>query len=181
MPNLRGYGTGFTDLLGQVTTKATGAGRPTYAVVNGNFEEYKFAINDRIQLFYHINHDFVPGLVYPHIHLETDGTDTRVIRFQGELVYAPGFGQGSYNYGSPTLFTIDQTPNGTPYTSYVAEYLAGIDASAWQVDGGCKIIWKRITNGGSENPDGVYVTTADIHYTSTASGATTPLKAPPFI
>lgn len=181
MANLRGYGSGFTDLLGQITTKASGANRPTYATVSGNFEDYKFILNDRIQLSYHLGHDFVPGLVYPHIHFETDGTNTQVVRWQGEYVYAPGFAQGAFNYGSSATFTIDQTPSGTAYTHYTSEYLTGIDGSAWQTDGIVKIIWTRITNGGTDNTDGVYVTTADMHYTSTASGATTPLKAPPFV
>lgn len=160
------YGAGWRDLVGQLReSRAAGAGVPVWTQIGSTgFYFYKFAVNDSIQVIYHVDHDFYYGSsVFFHTHWFKDGTNVQPVKWQMSVVYAHGHQQGVFNFTTPTTDTIQQVPEVTAYTHQIAELATGIDKS-YRTDGIIVMNVKRLTNGGTENTDGVYLVTADCHY-----------------
>ncbi len=126
----------WRDLTGAVVVKATGAGRPTFAIYKGNIEEYQFAVNDKAEFTYHIPHDYVPGSdILLHVHWShisasvTGGTVT----FGYELTYAKGHNQSPF--GANKTGTIAGTASAVQYQHIVSEVqISASSPSASQID-----------------------------------------------
>lgn len=170
---------GWRDITGQIIAKGGGPTNPPWEQIGTTvFFGYNFAVLDEVWIGFHIPHDYVPGTdVYFHVHFTTDGTNTNDVKFQWDYVYADGFGNGTFNFASPSQATATQTPSGTLYDHYVSESVAQT-IPGLEVDGFIYARMIRIANGGTDNTDGVFVVTTDVHYQS--NNLATKNKAPNF-
>lgn len=170
----------WRDLLGQIVTRrAAGAGVPVYEAINGSiFYGYNFAVNDSVQVIYHIDHDFAVGYpIFYHVHWLPVGTNAQPVKWEFSIAYSHGHQRGAFPFSSPEVTTVTQTPTTTTLTHHIAEIATGIDLD-YEVDGLVVVNVKRLTNGGTDNTDPIYVLMADCHYLADRLG--TVMKAPNF-
>ena len=190
LPNETGYGIKvggqegddawpWRDITSEVRTRGVGATDPAWTQIGATvFSGYVFALNDVCWMHYHIPHDYVPGSdVHLHIHWFVDGTDTETVKWQWEYVYAKGFNQEAFAFASATTVTAEEAPPGTAYQHMVTETVA-ITIADMEVDGHIMTKITRLSNGGSDNADDVFMIEGDCHYQSTNVGTID--KAPDF-
>ena len=170
---------GWRDILGTINTRGLGATDPDWgAIAGGVMSAYKFSLNDVCWISYHIPHDYVPGTSWhSHVHWLPDGTNTAAVKWQMEWMYAKGHNQGAFNVGSITTTSASDTPGGTAYQHYVTESTANSSTNI-EPDGIIYMKISRVTNGGTDNTDDIFVLQCDLHYQSTNIG--TKAKAYPF-
>jgi hypothetical protein len=66
----------WNDLQGKLIPKASGAGSPNRTTYIGNISDYAFALNDIVDINYHIPHDYAPGTdIFLHMHWSHTGTN----------------------------------------------------------------------------------------------------------
>lgn len=169
---------GWRDILGQIDTRV-GATNPTWTIINaGPFYAYKFDVNDECWIPYHIPHDYVPGSdFYLHVHWLPSGTATQVVKWEWYYAYAAGFNQAAFSTAG-TLVNAQAAGPGVAYRHMVTETVAISGAAITEPDGFLMTRLRRVTNGGVNNADSIFVLTADVHYQST--NLSTPGKAPGF-
>lgn len=170
---------GWRDITGEIRTRGVGATDPDWTQVgSGALYQYSFAINDQCWIVYHIPHDYVPGSDFHlHVHWCPSGTDTNIVKWQWVYSYATGFNQAAFS-STGTTITAEEAGPGVALQHMVTETVA-IDGSAiTEPDGHIWINLTRVTNGGSDNSDTIYVWDADLHYRST--GIPTVNKSPSF-
>jgi hypothetical protein len=160
---------GWRDMLGQIVTRrAAGAGVPVYEQLGASpFYGYNFALNDSVQVNYHIDHDFCVGTsVFVHAHWAKNGTNVQPVRWQIDWMYANGHQRGVFPVtGGWETVTVTQTPESPAWTHQIAEISAGIEpAEGFEVDGMLICVFTRITNGATNNTDKVYLLFGDCHY-----------------
>jgi len=170
---------GWKDLVSFVSTgRIPPSSAPTWAnfAPSAGRQEPSFAVNDYIWLSpYHIGHDIDPSAeAYLHVHWSSDGTDTNEVEW--ELKYTRALGHGQAAFPTETTITITGTPTGTAWTHYVHE--SATDLGLVEPDELILVTLKRITNGTTENTDGIFGLMVDIHYQSTRE--VTPNKTPNF-
>lgn len=128
----------------------------------GSFRLARFAVGDEIQFFGHIPHgiDAAEG-VYFHVHFFVDGTDTQPVKFDFLYSYSPGYARGTF----PATATVSAaiTPNGVAKTHYIAEIPAPVLVNNLETDGLILVLARRVTNGGVDNADPVFVMFIDAH------------------
>jgi hypothetical protein len=156
---------GWQDELGQIIVRTTGAGNPSWSQIGASiFRAYKFAVGDICQIHYHLTHGLCPGTaIFPHVHWTTDGTDANTVKFELSVVYAKGYKRGNFDFASPDVFTVEEAPDGTAYNHVISEDGSGL-ALDTEVDGLVIVHLARVTNGGTDNEDDVFVLMADVHY-----------------
>jgi len=163
---------GWRDMIGQITTPSTEIGNPTREPVgDSDFTAYKFDLDEHVWIEYHINHDYRPGTpMYVHVHWLPDGTDTNSVKWLVQYVYAKGHNQANYNFGDGTGTSVEmeQAPPGTPFRHMTTEIASPIVNADFEPDGILWIKLNRVSNGGSNNNDGIFVLTVDVHYQSNA-------------
>lgn len=159
---------GWRDLVGQAVARTTGGNRPTYAQIGATpFYAYTFAVNNAIQFIYHVDHDYAEGTpIYLHAHWCASGTNVQPVKWQFTVAYAHGHQLGEFPFTAPDVMTVEQTPEGVAYTHQIAEIAdPGYEASGgFMTDGLLIVELKRITNGGTDNTDNIYLLTSDCHY-----------------
>jgi len=170
---------GWRDILGQIVQRGVGASDPSWSVISGSiFSAFKFTVGDEIWIAYHIPHDYVPGTdIYFHAHWLSDGTSTATVKWEWSFVYADGFGTGNMAVASPTTATAEEAATGTAHDHMVTE-TTGVTVAGQEVDGMIYARVRRITNGGTDNTDGIFLMTTDVHYQS--NNMATKNKAPNF-
>jgi len=159
---------GWRDITGQVRTRGVGATDPAWAQLgSGPFYAYQFAVNDVCWMEYHVPHDIVPNsIIHFHVHWLADGTDVNIVKWQWDYAYARGFNQEAFDAAGDQI-TAQEAGAGIAYQHMVTE-TAGVKlATLNEPDGMIYVKITRLTNGGSENADGIFVLTADVHYQST--------------
>ena len=171
---------GWNDITADIITRGVGATDPVWTQIGSTpFSAYAFAVNDVCWMTYHIPHDIVPNSqLFFHAHWLTDGTDANIVKWQWEHCYAKGFNQAAFNVASATTVTTEEAASGTAYQHMVTETVGQTIAGLSEPDGLVMVKITRLTNGGSENADGIFLLTADVHYQST--GQATYGKAPDF-
>lgn len=159
---------GWRDMEGPIVVRGIGGSTPTWSQVGTTaFRQYQFAVNDECWINFHLPHDYVPeSSIHIHAHWITDGTNTAVVKWEWDLAYADGYGSGVFPLGSPTTISAEEAAAGVAYTHHITE-TAAIDMTGAEVDGLLSVHIKRVTNGGTDNTDGVFLLTSDIHYQST--------------
>ena len=167
----------WRDLTTDIVSKGSGTGAPTWTTgVNGSFGAYAFAINDNVDMCFHMDHDYHPGSsIYFHTHWTSNGTNTSTVVWQFTYTIAKGHNQSVFATG--TTITATQAGQGTAWRHMVTE-TAAVSSTELEPD---TIIWvnvKRITNGGTDNTDTIYLLTSDIHYQASYLG--TKNKVPNF-
>jgi hypothetical protein len=171
---------GWRDITSEVRTRGVGATDPSWTQIGSSaFSAYAFAVNDVSWHSFHVPHDIVPDSeVFFHIHWITDGTSTNTVKWQFEYCYAKGFDQAAFDVASPATATAEEAASGTAYQHMVTETSGQAITGLTEPDGIIQVKVTRLTNGGSENADTVFMLTSDIHYQSTS--AATYGKAPDF-
>lgn len=178
---------GWRDITSEIVVRGIGGSSPTWAQVGTTgFRAYSFAVNDECWMTFHIPHDIVPGSdIHLHTHWFPDGTDTNPVKWQYDYAYAKGFNQAAFDFAlaeSPltnagTATSVTAGP-GVQYQHMVCESPAITLPGLTEPDGLIHCHIKRITNGATENTDGIFLLTADVHYQST--NMATKQKAPGF-
>ena len=148
-------------------TNNPNAGSPTLAAFgpsgSGAVKQMKMGIGDSLYATGHIDHDYkVNSIVYPHVHWSTGGTSTASVKWQFTCVSAIGHNQG--NFTEDVVITVEEAAQGTAWRHMITEDSVGIAGGTFEVDA----LWiteiKRITNGGTNNTDDVFIHFADLHY-----------------
>lgn len=170
---------GWRDITGQVLVRGVAATDPAWTQISTSpFSAYKFDVNDFVWFIFHIPHDIVPGAdIHFHAHWITDGTATGVVKWEWTYMYAKGFNQENFNV-TGTVVTAEQAAAGTAYRHMVTETSGVSIPGLTEPDGIVYVRLRRVTNGGTDNADGVFLLTSDIHYQTT--DAATIGKAPNF-
>ena len=161
-------GFGWRDLEGAIDVKGVGVNDPDWAEVNSTgFFNYKFVVNDVCFFDYHIPHDWWPNAsgFYIHAHWFTDGTSTNTVKWSWSLAYAAGYNTEAFPLGAPAVVSVEEAASGVVYQHMISEVYVPI--SDIEVDGMVKSVLTRVTNGGVDNADNVFLSTSDIHYQST--------------
>lgn len=183
----------WRDLFGVFRPDPGGANSPVLAAVRGGLvREYFYAAADKMDMAFHINHDYVPGSdMFMHIHWGHIGTAISgnfVVTFT--YTYAKGHGQTIY----PAEKAITMTYN-TVNIATTPQYVHRIDEVQLSSAGGSATLLDSaliepdgvvlmnmttttiptITGGATNKP---FIHFADIHYQSTNIG--TKQKAPNF-
>jgi len=160
---------GWRDITADILTRGVGATDPAWTQIgSSSFYAYAFAVNDVAWFNYHIPHDIVPNCpIHFHAHWLTDGTDSAIVKWQWEFMYAKGFNQAAFNTTGTTV-TAQQAGSGVAFQHMVTETEGNQIDGLTEPDGiiQCKIT--RVTNGAVDNADSVFLLTADIHYQSTS-------------
>lgn len=174
----------WRDKEGQILSRGVGATDPDWTIVGaGPFYDYAFALNDEVWINYHVPHDILPANhpdfqgIFFHVHWYQSGTNTASVKWQYTYTHALGFDQAAFS-STGTVITVEQTAPGIARQHMIAETTSVNITGMTEPDGIIKVHLKRITNGGTNNTDTIYVPTADIHYQSTNMG--TVGKAPDF-
>jgi hypothetical protein len=169
---------GWRDITSEINVRGVGATDPSWAQIgSGPFYAYNFAVNDVCWMLFHMPHDYVPGTdMYFHAHWLADGTNTNSVKWQWEIMYARGYDREAFTPNSATTITAESTSSGQFY--HIISETTPHTVNEAEVDGiiYCKI--SRITNGGTNNTDGIFLLTSDIHYRST--NWATQNRTPPF-
>ena len=170
---------GWRDIEGQVTVRVTGVGRPVWSQIGTTaFWAYKFAIDDSCWFTYHIPHDLVDNTVHFHSHFLLDGTNTADVKWEFTWAYAKGYDQEAFDLASPGTITATLAGAGVAYTHQIAETIGVEVAGLTEPDGMIMMTIKRVTNGGTDNTDDVFMTTSDVHYQS--DSRSTPERNAPY-
>jgi len=174
---------GWRDMVGQIVVRrAAGAGVPVYEQMGSSiFYGYRFAVGDDVQVIYHIDHDYAVGTpIFLHAHWCKNGTNVQPVRWEIAWTYAHGHQRGVFNIaGAASTSTVTQTPASPAWTHQIAEIGTGINPTGgFEVDGLLIANFKRVTNGGTNNTDNIYLLFGDCHYQ--ADRFSTKNKSPDF-
>ena len=169
---------GWRDITSEIKSRGVGPTDPGWAQINATpFYAYSFAINDQVWMPFHIPHDYKKGTdIYLHAHWLPDGTDANSVKWQFTWSYAHGHNQAAFDL-TGTVITAEQTVGGTQYQHYVTETIA-ITVPDMEPDGILQVNIVRITNGATDNADGIFLLTCDVHYESDNRGTLN--RAPDF-
>lgn len=166
------------DITSEVKARGVGINDPTWAQINAtSFWAYDFSVDDQVWMSFHIPHDYKKGTdIYLHSHWIPDGTNANSVKWQFDYAYAHGHNQTAFDFAGTTI-TAEQTVGGTQYQHYVTE-TAAITIADMEPDGIIEVRVARITNGATDNTDGIFLLTADVHYQSISIGTVN--RAPDF-
>jgi len=180
---------GWRDITGQVNVRGVGANDPDWTQIgSGPMYAYKFALNDQCWFVYHVPHDIAVNPVRPihfHVHWIPDGTNAQPVKWEWTYVYALGFDQAAFDMNlanSPLVnagtITAETNGPGIAFQHIITETEGVTLPNLTEPDGliYCRI--RRVANGGTDNADGIFMLTSDIHYQST--NMATPGKEPWF-
>lgn len=159
---------GWHDMTAEITVRGGGANNPPWTQIGSSaLYAFNFELNDECWMCYHVPHDYVPGTdVNLHVHWLPDGTNANSVKWQWDYVYARGYDQQAFNIASPTTITVETSSPEAQYQHMISES-TNQTISNMEVDGLIYTRIKRITNGGTDNTDNIFVLTADLHYQST--------------
>lgn len=156
---------GWVDILGPVVPPANGPTVPVLTALSSphdNFLLPLFAIGDKFGFSAHIPHGINASTgLYLHAHILIDGTSTNTVKFQFEYSYAHGYSREVLS--SPSIVTIEQAGTGVAKTHQILEIANPILTNSIETDGILNCVFSRITNGGTNVTDNVFVTFLDVH------------------
>lgn len=169
---------GWRDMIGTPVSHGAGT-NPTWTQIAATpFFGYKYQLNDELQFNYHLQHDYAPGSpIFLHAHWLTDGTNVNPVKWEWTYTFARGFNQANYNLAG-TVVTAEEAGPNTVYRHMTTEIAVGINDASFQPDGILMVRVRRVTNGATDNADGVFLMTADCHYQ--ANAVATKWRQPPF-
>ena len=154
---------GWRDLTMPTISAVVGQGTPNLFAFgpSGNIKQYRFAVNDSVYFTAHVDHDWLPGsLAYFHVHWAPSGTNAQPVKWEVNYTLAKGHQQAAFPAEGQIILT--QTPAGTAWTHQIIEDTTGF--SLQETDSLILFEVKRITNGGTENTDNIFLLTCDLHY-----------------
>jgi hypothetical protein len=173
---------GWADIIGQIRPDDNGGNQPSLATFRGGLvREYAYSANDKIDMLYHINHDYAPGTdIFIHLHWGHNGTaisGSFVASFA--FTYAKGHNQANFPAETTATLTVS-----TPDIATIPQYRHRVDEiqissatpNANQFDSsliepdGILLVNMTVTTiptitGGSPNEP--FIFTSDLHYQTT--------------
>jgi hypothetical protein len=168
----------WADIIGVVRPDPGGANAPVLSTYRGNVRDYRYIANDKIDLIYHIPHDYVMGTDI-HLHLHWSHTGTAI---SGSLVvdyaitYAKGHNQANFIAPVSPQLTVS-TPNITTIPQYrhrVDEIqISASSPSGSQIDtddiepDGIILVNLTVNTAPTITAGDLFLHTADIHYQTT--------------
>lgn len=170
------YG-GWRDLTMPTVSAVVGNGTPNLFAFgpSGNIKQYRFAVGDSVYFTAHVDHDWlVDSLAYFHVHWSPSGTNAQPVRWEVNYTIAKGHQQAAFPEEGQIILT--QTPEGTAWTHQIVEDTTGF--SLVETDSLVLFEVKRITNGGVDNTDNIFMLTCDLHYQ--VGQYATPSRSPDF-
>jgi hypothetical protein len=169
----------WRDITGQILIRGSGPTDPSWTqITGGTFWAYDFAISDLAWVWFHIPHDIVPGSdIHLHVHWLPSGTDVNTVKWEFTYSHALGFNQAAFD-NTGTVITAEEAGPGVARQHMITETAAITIASLTEPDGLLAVRLSRLTNGGTDNTDTIFVLNADVHYQSTNIGTLN--KAPGF-
>jgi len=168
---------GWRDLTMPAFGAAKGSGTPTETAFgpSGNIKQFKMAVNDSLYFTAHVDHDWLPGsLAYVHVHWSPSGTNAQPVKWEVNYTIAKGHQQAAFPEESQIILT--QTPEGVAWEHQIVEDTTGF--SLVETDSLVLFEVKRVTNGGTENTDNIFLLTCDLHYQ--VGQYATPQRSPDF-
>jgi hypothetical protein len=143
----------------------------------GSLSQNKFAVGNEVMLAFHIDHDIkVASTVFPHVHWSTDGSDVNSVIWEINMSIAARNDTVHEVFSAETQYIIEDTPQGSLWEHIVSEDVTGFMAP--EVDALVLINVKRVTNGATENTDGIFGLFVDLHYETQQYG--TPSRSPDY-
>ncbi|KKM81785.1 hypothetical protein LCGC14_1326260, partial [marine sediment metagenome] len=182
---------GWRDLLGETTTRSTGANKPSFETYNGEINQYRFSAGEHEHYDFHIPHDYVAGTdIYLHIHWSQISTTNTggAVDFKYSAAYAKGHNQSAFT-STPITGTITSAGAGTTrYQHHLTEAVisaasataALFDRDDLEPDG---VILMTLEMEANNLTDSVGVTDPFIHYVDIhyqSSNIATKQKVPDF-
>ncbi len=174
---------GWRDLLGETTTRSTGASKPSFEVYNGAIKQYRFSAGEHEHYDFHIPHDYVAGTdIHLHIHWSQISTTNTggTIDFKYSALYAKGHDQAAFAgfTGNPITASFTSADAGTTqYQQHITETIisganvtsALFDRDDLEPDGVILLTLEMETNNLTDNVSVTdpFIHYADIHYQST--------------
>ena len=164
---------GWADMTAPINVRGVAATDPAWTQIStGPLYAYAFGVGDYVWQPFHVPHDIVPGSdIHFHVHWLPSGTDNNIVKWQFDYAYAKGFNQEAFDPTCETVTAEDFGP-GVAYQHMVTESDAVTIPGLTEPDGIIYVRFGRVTNGGTNNTDTIFVLTADIHYQSTGMPAT---------
>lgn len=172
-------GTGWADLIGDISIKGTGTATPAYEQIGATgFYSYAF-VGTGAQLKeafcnYHVLHDIkANGDWYIHTHWFPTDTGTGNVKWNFSVAYAKGYNRGNFNFASPTTVSVITAAPAVQYQHVISEVkfatnggTGGIlDSSTIETDGVFKVrIWRDPTDTDDTYGSTAYLVLSDIHY-----------------
>lgn len=168
---------GWRDMLMDASGAAKGAGTPTLVAYgpSANISQYEMGIGDSLYFTGHVDHDWLVGsLAHFHVHWSTGGTNTQPVRWEINYTIAKGHNQA--NFPATQAIYLEEAAHGTAWRHMITEDQTGIDLQ--ETDAIIMFEVKRVTNGGTDNTDNVFIHMCDLHYR--VGQVATPNKSPDF-
>ena len=95
---------------------------------------FSATIIENLLVTFHIPHGIADEIIYPHIHWAPSNTNTGVVRWGIEYVYAKGYEQQAF--GNTSIIYIEQAATGTTKQHQITETAdPGITVSGLETDG----------------------------------------------
>jgi hypothetical protein len=164
---------GWFDIIGQIVPAPLGPNNPTWTILTAGspFYGWAFGVGDFINLIFHIPHAYAsnegtaPTPIFLHAHWLTDGTSTASVKWEFSYSFARGFNQGASSTFNTTgtVVTAEEAASGTAFQHMVTEIADGISNANFEVDGLLLVRLRRVTNGGTDNPNTVFLLMSDAH------------------
>lgn len=160
---------GWSDILGEINIKGSGAQDPTWATIRDGLNGYRFSATttNEIQTQFHIGHDYKPGgSVLIHAHWLTTGTNTGICRWGFEYSAAKGHNQGAGSvFPASTTVYAEEAGVATAYTHHVTEISASITLTNIEPDSIilCRV-FRDAAHANDTLTDTVFLIKADAHY-----------------
>jgi len=174
MPNTAGSGIlvnnaapayGWKDLLAPIYGQ--GGATPAWNTFLTNINSWQFALNNDVNIFLHMPHDYAPGTdVFIHTHWAITTTSTSTVTWTYYATYAKGYSQGAF---APTSnVSVTQAASGVANEHMIAEVQlstgGAIGGVALEPDGLILLQMKLTGNSTGSNPFAFF---CDLHYQST--------------
>jgi hypothetical protein len=140
--------------------------------------ELAFAVGDyAFSAAMHVNHDVKPGgRAVCHVHWSTGGTSLEPVRWELQISRALGHNQAYFS--AETSYFVEQSSNGGAWRHLIVEMDLADALILTEPDELLLVTVRRVTNGGTDNPDLVFGLLVDFHYESDRKN--TPNKSPDF-
>lgn len=128
-------------------------------------------INDQMWVAWHMQHDYALSTpVYFHVHWLVDGVSTNTVKWEFNYYHAKGHNQAAFPLGGAgTIITAEQAASGTAFKHMITE-TSGVTITALEPDSVILARIRRITNGGTDNPNNVFGFMTDLHYQANTPG-----------
>lgn len=157
---------GWNDLIGRIQASTAPGQIPTFTQVGTtNNYEWAFQVGDVAFIKYHMTHDYAPGTdIHFHVHWFPSGTATQNVKWQVEYWHAKGHNQAAFAFGAAgTIVTFEEAGPGVAYRHMTTES-AAVTIAGLEVDSIIICVLTRITNGGVDNANTIFVPVMDVHY-----------------